>query len=123
MATYKVYIAQFTSMPVFHDAIYIEADSGRGWMYHVIGGHGLGWENESKQRNKIEDSRQFYKKHFKGTVAQADLHRVDEICRSISMPQNLYKAGVEFRRDCRHWVREALGKMEQQGVFKPSKER
>ncbi|KIV83121.1 hypothetical protein PV11_05174 [Exophiala sideris] len=110
-------------MPVFHDVIYIEADPGRGWMYHVIGSHGLGWENEAKQRNKIEDSRQFYKKHLKGTVAQADLHRVDEICRSISMPQNLYKAGVEFRRDCRHWVRDALYRMEQQGVFKPNKER
>ena len=122
METYNVYIAQFRSMPTFHDAIYVEFEPGRGRLYHVMGGHGPGWQYETKPRDKVEDSQQFYKKHLKGTLKTTDVARVDQICRTVPMPRNEVTAeGVPRDNDCRHWVREALGKMEQQGVFKPSK--
>lgn len=76
MAPYVVYIAQFRSMPVFHEAIYIESRPGKGWMYHVAGGHGPGWQYETKKRDNIESSRQYYKKHRKGTLDPADLDKV-----------------------------------------------
>ena len=43
-------------------------EPGKGTLYHVIGGHGPGWQYETKIRDKMEKSQQFYKKHFKGYV-------------------------------------------------------
>lgn len=117
MEPYTVYLAQFTSIPIFHDAIYIEIEAGKGWMYHLTGGHVSGWEYMARKMDDIEESRHFYKKHVRGTVAEADLRKVDGICRSVPMPQNDFINGVEFPRDCRHWVLDALKKLEQEGVF------
>jgi len=121
MVTYRVYIAQFRSLPTFHDALYVEFESGKGRLYHVIGGHGPGWQYETKERDNIEESQQFYRKHPKGTSRVVDLDEVDQICRTIPMPRNEVVQGVPRHKDCRHWVREALEKMKQQGIFTPSK--
>lgn len=121
MATYMVYIAQFTSMPIFHDALYVEIEPGSGRLYQVMGGHGPGWQYETKSCDNIEESQQFYRKHFKGTLAAADLRKVDQICRTIPMPRNQVVAGITLPRDCRHWVVASLKELEQQGIFEPSK--
>ncbi|KIW63489.1 hypothetical protein PV04_10321 [Phialophora macrospora] len=121
MATYNVYIAQFKSMPTFHDAVYVEFEPGKGILYHVIGGHGPGWQYETKARDKVEESQQFYKKHFKGTLMTTDVTRVDQICRTIPMPRNEVIHGVPRNKDCRHWVLEALEEMQKQGIYSPSK--
>ncbi|EXJ82298.1 hypothetical protein A1O3_06111 [Capronia epimyces CBS 606.96] len=121
MATYNVYIAEYISMPIFHNLLYIEFEPGKGRMYHVTGGHNVGWQYETREKDKIDDSIQFYGKHPKGTIAGADLQKVDQICRTVPMPRNQVLYGVPRNKDCRHWVLDALAKMEQQGVFKPSK--
>ena len=121
MAAYKVYIAQFRSMPTFHDAIYIEIEPGKGWLYHVIGGHGPGWQYETKQRDNIEESQQFYRKHAKGTLDRGDLSKVNQICRTIPMPRTQVVEGITLQKDCRHWVLAALNKLEEHGAFKRSK--
>ncbi|KAH0829800.1 hypothetical protein AYO21_06718 [Fonsecaea monophora] len=117
MASYKVYIARFKSMPVFHDAVYIEAEQGKGWIYQVMGGHGPGWQYDAGQRDDIEGSGQFYMKYEKGTVAQADLSKVDGVCRSIPVPRNQEIEGVVVRRDCRHWVLDALEQLKEHGIY------
>ncbi|EHY60763.1 hypothetical protein ABEF92_006850 [Exophiala dermatitidis] len=118
MATYTVYIVSYTSIPIFHEGIYIEEKAGKGWLYHIIGGHGPGWQYEMKQRNNIENSKQYHDKYVQGKIAQTDFQKVDQVCRTIRMPQNEYRAGVSFQRDCRHWVREALTELENRGYFR-----
>ena len=120
MATYKVYIAQFRALPIFHDAIYVEFEPGEGRLYNVKGGHGPGWEYETKACENIEKAQQFYKKHPKGTIAQTNLQKVDQICRTIPVPRNQVVHGVPRNKDCRHWVLEALQELQQQEIFKPS---
>lgn len=117
MQPYRVYIAQFKAIPIFHDAIYVEIEEGKGRLYHINGGHLSGWKYMLKHVDNLEESRHFYKKHLKGTVAEADLRKVDEICESVPMPQNDFIDGVEFPRDCRHWVLETLDRLEQEGVM------
>ena len=108
-------------MPIFHDAVYVEFEPGKGRLYHVIGGHGPGWQYETKIRDKVEESQQFYKKHFKGTLKRTDVAKIDQICRTIPMPKNEVNHGVQSNKDCRHWVIEALAKMQQQGIYTPNK--
>ena len=118
MATYKVWLVSYRSMPIFHEGIYIEEKQGKGWIYHVIGGHGPGWQYETKPKENIENSAQFYNKYEKGTIAIADMPRVDPICRRIAMPKDEYREGIKQPRDCRHWVQNALNELEKDGVFK-----
>lgn len=120
MATYTVYVARFKTLPTFQEAIYIETERGRGWTYQILGGQTPGWTYESKQRDGLEDSKDFYKKYLRGTVTQADLHKVDEICRTVPMPRAEMIGGIPFHRDCRHWVINALEKLQQQGIYKPT---
>lgn len=119
MATYKVWLVSYRSVPTFHEGIYIEEKKGKGWLYHVTGGQVPGWQYEMKPKENIENSAQFYKKYEKGTIAKADLGRVDPICRRIAMPRDEYREGIRMPRDCRHWVRNALGELENQGVLTP----
>ena len=77
--------------------------------------------NETKARDNIEESQQFYRKYVKGTLARADLSKVDQICHTVPMPRNQVIEGVTLQKDCRHWVLAALDKLEQQGVLKASK--
>lgn len=121
MATYTVYVLSYKSMPIFHEGLYIEEKTGKGWLYHVIGGHGPGWKYETKECNDIESSTQFHAKYAKGTIAGADLDLVDSVCRAIGMPSIEHRQGVQFRRDCRHWVRKALDDLQKQGIFQPNK--
>jgi hypothetical protein len=119
MAAYKVWVVSYRSIPIFHEAIYIEEKKGNGWIYHVLGGHSAGWQYETQPKDNIENSAQFYNKYEKGTIAQADLHKLDPICRRIAMPKDEYREGIRMPRDCRHWVQNALKELKDEGVFIP----
>jgi len=119
MATYTVYIVSYRSIPIFHEGIYVEEATGKGWVYQVTGGRGPGWKYEMGRQDNIESSPPFHAKYAKGTIAQADLDKVDPVCRTIAMPRDEYREGVQLRRDCRHWVRNALDEMQKQGLLRP----
>ncbi len=120
MATYTIYLVSYKTMPVFHEGLYIEEKAGKGWLYHVGRRDGADWKYEAKECNKLEHSMQFYAKHAKGTIAQADLKRVDPICRAIGVPKDECLEGIQIQRDCRHWVRRALAELQKQGVLQPA---
>jgi hypothetical protein len=89
----------------------------RGKGGFTIGGHAPGWQYETKPKENIESSAQYYNKYEKGTIAEADLHKVDQICGRIPMPKDEYRAGIRIRKDCRNWVRDALDELEKERVF------
>ncbi|KAJ9501604.1 hypothetical protein LTR99_003893 [Exophiala xenobiotica] len=119
MATYTVYVLSYKTIPVFYEQLYVEEEAGKGWLYHVERKDGTHWKYGTKEGNKVERSKIFYGKYARGTIAQADLERVDLICREIAVPKDEWREGIRSRRDCRHWVRTALAELEKQGVLQP----
>lgn len=104
--------------------MYIEETPGKGWLYHVVGGHtvaghGEGWKYETRQSNNIENSKQFYNKVEKGTIARDKVESVDSICQRLPLPAIMVAHGVKRRTHCVHWVLWAYEALEKEGIFKP----
>ncbi|EXJ61238.1 uncharacterized protein A1O5_12030 [Cladophialophora psammophila CBS 110553] len=117
MAMMTVYEVQYTRLPAFHAAIYIQRDEAGGLLYHAVGSGVAGFQYEACATKRPQKTRSFYRMWPKGRVAVQDLPRVDLICQEVPVPRVQMVSGVHIQRDCRHWVYEALKDLRAAGVL------
>ena len=80
----------YKDLPVYHEAIYIQIDTEGGNLYQVNGSLKFGFHYETGRTDRPENSKRFYKKFLKGTVARDKLNRVVKSCRSVRIPRLEY---------------------------------
>lgn len=112
--SYTVYTAEYLGSPN-HVGLFVETSSdGSGQIYHVVGTILNGMTYENKLGKKPEDSVSFVpgSKKVVGRIAQADMGKLDSLCRSIPPPaRQVMLNGSRIDpskplRRCGEWVEE-----------------
>lgn len=123
--SYNIYKISELGAPRNHQAIFIETnedDGGGDWM-HVHGNIQNGMEFECRKSRRPELSDTFVDKELIGSVVNADHPRVEQICRTIDVPKKQFEGPKrlypnEPLRRCQEWTREAIDRLEAEGVLK-----
>lgn len=116
--SYNIWWVEFLGADRTHKAIFLESGiDGEGTLYSVQGKILNGMAYKPKAFSRLESSPSFVSKYMIGTVAWANVPKIDEICRSFPPPGPQMTLGG-IQRDpnvplyrCREWsvdVRSAL---------------